>query len=630
MTYADVLGLDLVAAWLLLVVALLAARSARRLGERDRLARAAGRARALVVCAAALMVARVATTLGLLSRGQTFGENWLYFEVPVLLAAAAGLLGLALPRLTALRRGQGDASDPLLVVPVRAAALAAAITLLHLYWKPPAVVGVALMAGFVAGTAALWLRWRTAPPRRLSRWRRVAAYAAIVVLASAGIAAAGTTNRLPERFDAMDHGTIDLGGGRPVHHADRALSLTRLAGPGGTPDRRFTLTARRAGDRWTFDGRSPGPELRVRQGEVVEVTLVNRDVEAGVTIHWHGVDVPNREDGVAGITQDAVMPGQRYTYRFRADQVGTFWYHSHQVSSEQVERGLYGALVILPRRPSPGLDLAVLAHDFDGDRVLDAPRRDVAPGTPVRLRVINTNSTLERFRLAGTPFRVAAIDGTDLNRPTPIEDRELELAGGGRYDLAFTMPRTAVRLEWRRGPDLVLGDGDAPRASSDGTFDPSRYGAPAPTGFGREFDREFEMDIDQRLGVSDQGFGYHWTINGRIYPDTPMYMVRQGDRVRMRIVNRTGADHPIHLHGHHMLVLRRNGRPTTGSPWWPDTLNVAPGERYDVAIAADNPGIWMDHCHNLPHARQGFIVHLAYEGVSTPFRLGEGSVNDPE
>ncbi len=86
----------------------------------------------------------------------------------------------------------------------------------------------------------------------------------------------------------------------------------------------------------------------MREGELVEVTLRNRDVDDGVTIHWHGVDLPNAEDGVAGVTQDAVPPGGSHVYRFRADQVGTFWYHAHQASATEVRRGLYGALVIEP------------------------------------------------------------------------------------------------------------------------------------------------------------------------------------------------------------------------------------------------------------------------------------------
>jgi len=180
----------------------------------------------------------------------------------------------------------------------------------------------------------------------------------------------------------MDYGTLATGGGpEPTPHAGHVggtgtLSVSDLHGPAGPPDASFELSARTATvqlasgrkvDALSFNDESPGPELRVRQGDLVEVTLANEDIEQGVTIHWHGVDVPNAEDGVAGVTQNAVLPGERYTYRFRADQVGTFWYHSHQVSSSEVRRGLFGAFVIEPRdTPKTGLDWTVVAHTFDG------------------------------------------------------------------------------------------------------------------------------------------------------------------------------------------------------------------------------------------------------------------------
>ena len=86
----------------------------------------------------------------------------------------------------------------------------------------------------------------------------------------------------------------------------------------------------------------------------------------------------------------------------------------------------------------------------------------------------------------------------------------------------------------------------------------------------------------------------------------------------------------MHLHGHHMLVLSHNGTPVSGSPWWSDTLNVASHDRYEVAFRADNPGIWMDHCHNLSHAAAGLTMHVAYAGVSTPFETGGAAHNHPE
>ncbi len=210
----------------------------------------------------------------------------------------------------------------------------------------------------------------------------------------------------------------------------------------------------------TFDGRSPGPELRVKQGDLVEVVLHNEDVDDGVTIHWHGIDVPNAEDGVAGVTQDAVLPGDSYTYRFRAEQVGTFWYHTHQVSSKEVRRGLFGVIVIEPREVPAGLDLALAVHTFDGVPTINGSdelvRRAVSPGTGVRLRLINTDSFGQRLTLGGSTFRVVAIDGTDLTGPDPIANQTLPLAAGGRIDVAFTMPASPVRLSLEKS-DVGLG-----------------------------------------------------------------------------------------------------------------------------------------------------------------------------
>ena len=296
--------------------------------------------------------------------------------------------------------------------------------------------------------------------------RRALVGALISVVTVAAVVAVGWIglmwweSRLPGTYNVMDYGEVDLGGGtgsEHEHHGAGGVSVETLHGPrDGTPDARFTLTAKHAAielasgrtvDALTFDGRSPGPELRVRQGDLVQVTLENEDVAQGVTIHWHGVDVPNAEDGVAGVTQDAVLPGERYVYRFRAEQVGTFWYHTHQVSSKEVRRGLFGALVIEPARRSelaPELDRTVIAHTYDGIPTLDAndgiERAGAPPGAQVRLRLINTDNSPHRFALTGAPFRVLALDGTDLNEPRPIHDVAVEIGGGGRADIAFTMP----------------------------------------------------------------------------------------------------------------------------------------------------------------------------------------------
>ena len=156
-----------------------------------------------------------------------------------------------------------------------------------------------------------------------------------------------------------------------------------------------------------------------------------------------------------------------------------------------------------------------------------------------------------------------------------------------------------------------------------------RYGTTAAIGFDPEAaDRRFHYDIGRRPGFLDGRPGIWWTVNGKLYDDMPMFVVAEGDVVRVRISNHSGEAHPMHLHGHHAVVLARNGVPATGSPWWVDSLNVRDGESYDVAFRADNPGLWMDHCHQLKHAAEGLTAHLMYEGVTTPYRIG--GPNTPE
>jgi FtsP/CotA-like multicopper oxidase with cupredoxin domain len=203
------------------------------------------------------------------------------------------------------------------------------------------------------------------------------------------------------------------------------------------------------------------------------------------------------------------------------------------------------------------------------------------------------------------------------------------LAAGARVDLEATVPATGLRLD-AGTTSLTIGSPPTGNLSAE-TVDLLTYGTPAPPGLDVSHpDRTFDYRIGRRIGFLDGKPGLWWTINGHKYPDVPMFMVTEGDVVRMKISNTSGQSHPMHLHGHHAVVLTRNGTPSTGTPWWIDTLEVANNETYEVAFLADNPGIWMDHCHNLPHASEGLMTHLAYEGVSTPYKIGGPTSNKPE
>jgi FtsP/CotA-like multicopper oxidase with cupredoxin domain len=440
---------------------------------------------------------------------------------------------------------------------------------------------------------------------------------------------------VPGTYDMATMGYADYGGGPPAGHQHTGgISVADLRGPSGTPAVTVTLTTRRDGDRYTINGSSPGPEIRARQGDLIQVTLVNESVPDGVTLHWHGVDVPNGEDGVAGITQDAVAPGRSHVYRFVARDAGTYWYHSHQVSHEQVRGGLFGALVIEPPSPAGG-DHVVQVHTYQRRRTINGKPgvsefpatsgEAASSGRTVRARVINTDAGPIRVWVSGTAYRVVAVDGRDLHQPGPVSGAAVLLTAGGRVDLEFTAPgRVDV------GGGAAIGSG-APSAEPRELVDLLTYGTPAPLRFdpGRAA-RVFDYRIGRRIGFLDGMPGMWWTVNGRLFPDVPMFMVRTGDIVRMTIRNVSGEVHPMHLHGHHAVVLSRNGVAATGSPWWIDSLDVADGDRYEIAFVADNPGIWADHCHNLEHVPEGLTAHLAYADVSTPYRVGGDAGNVPE
>ncbi|BDZ55913.1 hypothetical protein GCM10025870_29860 [Agromyces marinus] len=378
-------------------------------------------------------------------------------RMPVLALAAGGALAAALAALAAAAlagRGWWFAGEKLLVgLPLQAVGVAAAASGLVLWLRSAAVplARTLLIGGGSAMLAAAASSWLVGfPPQPVATlvlaaavvlatglaWavltargtRPVAGFAGMLaLLLVAGVGWSWLSDTAAPRLEAgASHGH-----GSPAPPTADAVSVTDLRTPAeatGTV-RRFDLTAGthevelasgETVEAWGFGGTGlAGPELRVQEGDLVEAHLANRDIEDGVTLHWHGYDVPNGEDGVAGVTQDAVAPGEGFTSRFVADQPGTYWYHTHQVSSEGVRRGLYGMFVVEPRGGIPETsDLALPIHRIGGEVVIgttDGPQRvDAAVGESVRLRVANTEQSPVRVAVAGAPFRVVAVDGRDL------------------------------------------------------------------------------------------------------------------------------------------------------------------------------------------------------------------------
>ena len=430
----------------------------------------------------------------------------------------------------------------------------------------------------------------------------------------------------------------------------------------------FTLTAKkqrialRDGETvtaWTYDGSVPGTQIRVTEGNIVRVTLIN-DLDAPTSIHWHGLPVPNNMDGIPGVTQNAIQPGETFTYEFPATPPGTYWYHSHQNSVVQEDMGLYGSIIIEPKQQTVQYDQDItlvldewmtdmtamdhsghgMSHGSDTDeshadmmkkmydvftvngRAGDSIQPlEVKQGERVKLRLINAGFQNRLLHLANTPFKITHTDGQPISNPTELTDQVLSVAPGERYDVEFTGDRSfwiddhndSEATNDFRIPVLV--DGKQPAGFAETlwkrpTVDITAYGKPSSPSEQKKYDIDYFLALNNKS--TDEGEVY--TINGKVYPNIEPLKVKKDQWVKVTMKNEGTADHPMHLHGHFFQVLTLNGQPIAGGITEKDTLNVRPGETYEVAFKADNEGEWMFHCHELHHAAAGMMTHVEYEG----------------
>jgi len=263
---------------------------------------------------------------------------------------------------------------------------------------------------------------------------------------------------------------------------------------------------------WAYNNTLPGPEIRVRQGDTVRITLVN-NLPLGTTIHWHGINVPPAMDGPAGLNQAPVEPGEEFVYEFVATEPGTRWYHSHTDVATQVMLGLYGSFIVEPK---------------DGEA-----------------------------------------EESDRDYTYVLSEWDLEMT-----------------------PDVATGK--APRGPRDSQL------------------RGGELGTDLFL------------MNGKTHEAIPPIVVATGDSVRIRLINAGTVAHPFHPHGHSFRIVTTDGNPVPrDAQLTKDTVWIAPGERYDIVFEANNPGVWMAHCHIENHAANGMMTVIQYEGVLPSGPLAE-------
>ena len=374
-----------------------------------------------------------------------------------------------------------------------------------------------------------------------------------------------------------------------------------------------------------FNGSMPGPELRVHRGERLMINVEN-GLEEGTAVHWHGIRLENKMDGVPMLTQKTINSGENYTYSFVPPDAGTYWYHSHYISHKQVARGMIGALIVEDdRRPDIDQDITVLLSDWrmreDGSLIDDytnmhsvshsgymgnfarafLSRSKVQLGDRVRLRLINA-ATNRVFSMAvsGVSGQAVALDGMALPKPRPFLD--LTLAPAQRIDLIvdITGP-VAFDMIGRQGPyrlaDLVVEGFNTSRQASP-IMALSPYDLPRPSKPTQHLTLTMMGGAMGRRHDGDNVWAFN---NVSDLPTDPFGSFKRGETVRMTLVNDTAFAHAVHLHGHHFFEVNSDGTPGDLR----DTTLVGAGKSRDVICVFDNPGRWLLHCHMLSHAVGG-------------------------
>ena len=392
---------------------------------------------------------------------------------------------------------------------------------------------------------------------------------------------------------------------------------------------------------WAYNGVVPGPELRYRQGDRLRVEVENA-LGVATTVHWHGLRVPNAMDGVPGLTQAPIAAnGGKFAYEFELPDAGTFWYHPHLGSPEQVARGLYGALIVEERNPpAVDRDLVWVLSDWRLDRearlvenfgnpmdsshagrignsvTVNGTIRDsfaVRAGERIRLRLVNaSNARIYAPLFEGHSPRILALDG----QPVANLNQRVVLGPGMRADLVLdctSAPGSRHRVIddfYAQRAYEVLSLQYSTEKPLRSTFEPLPWLAPNPLPVPDAAKAErhriaFGGGMMGALPSQREHKGLFWTVNGKPIAEhehhgEPILSLRRGQSYRLELVNDTAWHHPIHLHGHVFRVLT--------SDHWADTVLLDPRSRAEIAFVADNPGDWMLHCHVLEHQASGMMA----------------------
>jgi FtsP/CotA-like multicopper oxidase with cupredoxin domain len=413
-----------------------------------------------------------------------------------------------------------------------------------------------------------------------------------------------------------------------------------------------------------YNGCSPGPVLRMREGKPITVDVLN-DTDVPELVHWHGFFIPPEVDGSEEEGTPMIPAHGRRRYQFVPRPAGTRWYHTHTMAGIDLHRGTYtgqfGFVYVEPAENPGQYDQEVFlalrdwepylsSEDMDememglpgpqpekpavpdkrqnglevGYRIFSINDKSLGAGEPIRVRqgqrllvhVLNASATGNRsIAFAGHLFNVLALDGNPVPSPHPVE--VLAMGPGERVDAVVEMNRPGI---WILG---ATKDDDRNDGMGILVEYANQHGDPqwvAPTNiqwdysvFGKPAAHPApDQTIDMVIEVIPGGPGNfnHWLINGKEYPHEGEFVLKEGARYRLVFHNRSDDAHPVHMHRHTFELVDVNGKKTSGVI--KDTVVVPNYGVVSVDLVANQSGLTLFHCHNQQHMDFGFKALFRY------------------
>jgi FtsP/CotA-like multicopper oxidase with cupredoxin domain len=413
-----------------------------------------------------------------------------------------------------------------------------------------------------------------------------------------------------------------------------------------------------------YNGTSPGPLLRMREGKPVTVDVIN-ETDVPELVHWHGLFLPSEVDGVEEEATPMVPPRGRRRYQFVPRPAGTRWYHTHTMAGADLHRGSYtgqfGFLFIesannpgsydkevflalrewepfftpeedeeedenksgpQPERPatlntSPtGIEVGYQMFSINDKSMGAGEPIRVRPGDRVLMHLLNASASMNRrVALPGHRFQIVAMDGNPV--PTPQAVDVIELGPGERVDAIVQMSQPGI---WILGTtaDEARNAGMGILVEYANQHKQPQWVPPLKavwdyTIFGGLASRSSpDQTIDMIFQKVPSGVGKFnsWTVNGKEYPHEQEFVLKSGGRYRLVFRNRSEDAHPLHMHRHSFELVEINGKATGGII--KDTVVVPGYGRVTVDMVADQPGLTLFHCHVQQHMDYGFKALFRY------------------